>query len=610
MVHRAAEETQSARPFVHQWYGRLALVLLSVILLTLALAPIKQFYLAWVGLAPWMWVVGEAKSNGRAFLWSWLAGTLFFLANLWWLLYVTMPGMIALVIYLGLYWGVAAIIFRGCGWLAGSALADGISGQRKASREGMIPPAKADPTKTSFILVILGIATVWTALEWVRGTLFTGLPWLYLGHTQSPILMICQIADALGVYGITFGVAATNALVYLYLTRDRRMLWPAAGLVAALWAFAAGYGLFRLEQMDSVCTVGPTVLLVQSNFPQQNTGDKGASEEELIKFHFRITEAALRETERAGSGTGGVDLVCWSETQLPALNEEFRGDWRGAPLHKPDKTVLYPDYGAFLDGVVRDVSALAGRHQTNVLTGGLYAAGWDEKLGFTDRRNTAYLFRRDGSMAAEHSDKIHLVPFGEYIPFKGSRWFGWLHDFFQSFSPYDFDYTLTPGPEDAPAVLSIESPKFRKPARLVVPICFEDIDGPLVAKMFRGQGGKRADVIVNLTNDGWFKANENTQHLQAAIFRSIENRAPTVRSVNTGISAIVDSSGKEIRRVPVRTEGTIVGPVRVDSRYTIYTRVGDLFAIVCAGVTGIIVIRGTVRFWKTRHAARVARLSS
>jgi apolipoprotein N-acyltransferase len=121
----------------------------------------------------------------------------------------------------------------------------------------------------------------------------------------------------------------------------------------------------------------------------------------------------------------------------------------------------------------------------------------------------------------------------------------------------------------------------------------------LVAKMFRGQGGKRADVIVNLTNDGWFKANENTQHLQAAIFRSIENRAPTVRSVNTGISAIVDSYGRELQRVPVRTEGTIVGPVRVDSRYTIYTRVGDLFAIVCSIVIGIIAALGIMRYWRT-----------
>jgi apolipoprotein N-acyltransferase len=607
MVYRVVEEAQSVRPFVHRWYGRLTLVLLSVVLLTLGLAPIKQFYLAWVGLVPWMWVVEKAKSNGRAFLWSWLGGTLFFLANLWWLLYVSTPGMFALVIFLGLYWGVAAIIFRGSGWLAnGRTEESGLRTERKMRSS----PQSSVLSPQPYVWSVLGIATVWTALEWVRGTLFTGLPWLYLGHTQSPILLVCQIADALGVYGITFGVAATNALVYLHLTRDRQGLWPATGVVAGLWIFAAGYGLFRLEQMDSACTVGPTVLLVQSNYPQQNTGDKGASEEELIKFHVRTTEAALGEIERVASRTGGVDLVCWSETQLPALNEEFRSNWRGEPLRKHDKTVLYPDYGAFLDGVVQDVSALAGRHQTNVLAGGLYAAAWKENLGFTDRRNTAYLFRRDGSMAAEHSDKIHLVPFGEYIPFKGSRWFGWLHDFFMSFSPYDFDYTLTPGPEDSPTVLSIESPKFRKPVRLVVPICFEDIDGPLVAKMFRGQGGKRADVIVNLTNDGWFKANENTQHLQAAVFRSIENRAPTVRSVNTGISAIVDSYGRELQRVPVRTEGTIVGPVRVDSRYTIYTRVGDLFAILCAGVTGIVVMRGMVRYRKARRAARIARLSS
>src|SRR5258708_16480520 len=102
----------AALRFIDRWFGKLALLLLSVLLLTLALAPVKQFYLAWVGLAPWLWVVSRSKTQWRAFLWSWLAGTIFFLANMWWLAYVTGPGMIALLVYLGLYWSVTAIVLR------------------------------------------------------------------------------------------------------------------------------------------------------------------------------------------------------------------------------------------------------------------------------------------------------------------------------------------------------------------------------------------------------------------------------------------------------------------------------------------------------------------
>src|SRR5438876_4779237 len=117
LMGRAVVEERSAQKIrpVDRWFGRLGLVALSAVMLTLALAPAKQFYLAWVGLVPWLWVVRQAKSTARAFWWSWVGGTLFFGLNLWWIVYVTAPGAVALVIYQGLYWGVGAMIVRG--WL-------------------------------------------------------------------------------------------------------------------------------------------------------------------------------------------------------------------------------------------------------------------------------------------------------------------------------------------------------------------------------------------------------------------------------------------------------------------------------------------------------------
>jgi apolipoprotein N-acyltransferase len=143
--------------------------------------------------------------------------------------------------------------------------------------------------------------------------------------------------------------------------------------------------------------------------------------------------------------------------------------------------------------------------------------------------------------------------------------------------------------------------------RFVTPICFEDIDPAMVAKMFRASPvpgdplGKRVDFIVNITNDGWFKANENPQHLQAAIFRSIENRAPTARSVNTGISGFIDSTGHTSNLVPQGTEGTSIAMLMLDSRNAPFTSIGDLFADLCGAAAGLMAGAQIVRWWLRRR---------
>src|SRR5215218_5099246 len=160
-----------------RWPARLGLLALSVLLLSLALAPAYQFYLAWIGLVPWFLVIASTRTKKSAFLWSWLGGFLFFLTNMWWLWKVTLPGMFALFVYLGLFWGFAAWMLVGC---------------------RLIPRAHDRATWFNPAISIALIAIVFTALEWLRGTwsMFghTGLPWLYLGNTQSKFLLMCQIA--------------------------------------------------------------------------------------------------------------------------------------------------------------------------------------------------------------------------------------------------------------------------------------------------------------------------------------------------------------------------------------------------------------------------------
>lgn len=565
--YRAASEKKErvAVPFVQSGIGKLSLLLLSVLLLTLAYAPVKQFYLAWIGLVPWLWVASQSKTRWQAFWWTTLAGTLYYSANLWWLAYVSGIGTVALMLFLGLlYWGTVALVLRGAGWLE---VPNSVRGN---------------------VIAVAGIATVWVTFEWLRGVLFTGFPWLFLGHTQSPILIVCQIADVCGVYGVTFLVVAVNALVFLYVRgADRKSLRPAAIMVASMWIASAVYGLLRA--MPQMSLGGLSVLLVQSNYPQSNKGEKGASEYERVKFHLDATADAIRKA-------GNVDLTCWSETLLPSINEEHRGAWRGHSLGD------IPDYGAFLDDIVARASNLAHDYHTNILSGGVFCTDLDERHGiFRDRRNAAFLFRRDGSLAAEHYDKIHLVPFGEFMPFKNTPGLRWLYRFFMSFSPYDYDYTLTAGSDTSPVIFTVVSERNQQAVRLLSPICFEDVDAGLLARMLRGDGAKRADLLVNLTNDGWFSGSQNPQHLQASIFRAIENRVPLVRSVNTGISGFVDSYGRVSNKIAMGTEGTAVQWVWLDSRYTFYTRFGDVFAGLLATATGWVIVRSYVRFRRNRH---------
>jgi len=221
---------------------------------------------------------------------------------------------------------------------------------------------------------------------------------------------------------------------------------------------------------------------------------------------------------------------------------------------------------------------LAARFHVNILVGA--SAREDDR-----RYNAAYLYHDDGNQNPLRYDKVHLVPFGEYIPWINSV--PALKDFFFKYiSPYDFDYTLSPG--DSFTVFEFYyKPEVDKKAkamlRVASPICYEDVDAAVCRRMvYSSKGRKRVDMLVNLTNSAWYSGlDQRPQHLQIAAMRSIENRVPMARSVNTGISAILDSLGTV--RFEVRSndqnqflEGFISDRVMSDPRNTLYGRLGCL----------------------------------
>lgn len=530
----------------------LALLAVSIALLSLALAPFGLYFLAWVGLAPWIVVVALAGSRKAAFAWGFVGGLGFFLVNMWWLWPVSPPGLFALTIYLSIFWGFAALVVRAL--------------LRPGPRATILNPRHS-------ILAVILIATAWTAFEWLRGNVSflgkQGLPWLQLGQTQSPLLVMSQIADATSVLGVSFWVVMVNALVAMAVLNARqwRRLLPAVATVAGLLIAVGVYGAWRMSQPTT--SPGPHVLLVQSNYKQSNTGEKGAPTEQIVQFHVNTTRQALREIRSAG---GRVDLVVWSETMMPPINESARTFAAG--------TVAGDLWQHTYDAIV-DLSREFG---VAMLVGGTFQDGWsirDDYLVAADRRNSAYFFDAGGRLSADRYDKVHLVPFGEYIPFESIPP---IYRVFVMLGPnYYEDYVLTRGEELT--VFSLETPDRSAPLRFVVPICFEDIVPSLVARMFDGNGVKRADLLVNITNDGWFRGTQMEQHLQSAVFRSIENRVPTARSVNTGVSALIDPLGRIGATIAPETEGWTVGQVTLDSRVAPYTRIGDAFPIACVAVT-------------------------
>jgi apolipoprotein N-acyltransferase len=271
------------------WPHKAALVLLSAGMLSLSFAPLGQFYLAWVGLAPLLLVIADAGSIRGAFFWGWLGGTVFFLINLSFLLLVTVPGALLLPPYLALYWGLAAAAMRGARLVGGDVT------RSDGPMSGFSTSASAGSSLSVFFCAT-GIAAIWVAAEWLRGTVFTGFPWLFVGYSQSPMLAVCQIADFASVYGVSFVVVLVNVLVamtWLHRTDGRRRLlapWVAA---AAVLIATAGYGGWRLAQTAPLMP-GPTVLVVQPN--DRDFRNKAAVEKqrESVQFHLEQTAASAR----------------------------------------------------------------------------------------------------------------------------------------------------------------------------------------------------------------------------------------------------------------------------------------------------------------------------
>ena len=267
-------------------------------------------------------------------------------------------------------------------------------------------------------------------------------------------------------------------------------------------------------------------------------------------------------------------------------------------------------YWKDIRATAREVKAPILFGGTTVMFEGAYGLPNGGVMPLGRRFNTAFLVgpeTKDYSTEGTYS-KSHLVPFGEYMPFKDS--FPPLYKLLQQFSPYPFDYSLTPGGHDQPP-LAVRYDGGE--ARFQVPICYEDAMAYRIREIVRPRepGGRKAvDFLVNISNDGWFNGSiELDQHLNLCVFRAVENRVPIVRSVNTGISAIISPVGQIEAVVQDKggnrrwLTGEICGRLTLDDRVAPYTLMGDVLALSCVAAS---IILGAITVFISLRARRAA----
>ncbi|HUI45513.1 MAG TPA: apolipoprotein N-acyltransferase [Nitrospirota bacterium] len=385
-------------------------------------------------------------------------------------------------------------------------------------------------------LFFISAPILWTALELARTYIFSGFPWALLGYTQYSVLSVIQIADITGVYGVSFLIVLVNVSAAEFM--GNRKNWTA--IVAAIFALALtlGYGFVKLQSAEQ--SDGINISVVQGNIEQDKKWDP-VYQSDVVAVYKRLTLEALKERP---------DLVIWPETATPFNFDGISGN--DAPLTENLVTFVKQNKIPLLFGSPTD-EILPNHHIIS--------------------RNTAFLLSGGGQIAAEYS-KIHLVPFGEYVPLKKILFF--INKITQAVGDTETGHTYT--------VMTVPygDSVARKEARLCTVICYEIIF-PNLVRTFVDRG---ASVVTTITNDAWFgKTAAPYQHFSMAVFRAVENRVPVARAANTGISGFIDAQGRILETSGIFTEAYLTHRLVPGSKKTIYTRYGDLFSYGCVFFT-------------------------
>lgn len=434
-----------------------------------------------------------------------------------------------------LYWVIPTVVrYGGLPWVAASGILVLLAGYLAVYFAGFA--AGVAVLRQRGAVFVLSTAGLWVTFELLRSHVFTGFPWNLLGHSQYRNLPLIQIAAVTGVYGVSFVVAGVNAAIADALAAHRGWGMKAAPLATAgllvVGAVASG-------SMDNPQIASPTirVALLQGNISQDVKWDS-AFQDDTMRVYRDLTLAQRGFLP---------DLVVWPETAVPFLLR-----------HDPRRS---------------EVEGLADEVGAPLLVG---APDWDGKLFSPRYAVSAFLLTPQNGISGKY-DKIHLVPFGEYVPLK--RVLSFVNKLAQG-SIGDF----SPGNEFT--VFSIPAGRFG------VSISYE-IYFPSEVRRFIQNG---AEFLINITNDAWYgRSAAPYQHVAMAVFRAVENRRYLVRGANTGISAIVAPDGRIVSTSGLFERTALRATIAANAALTPYARYGDVFGWGAALGVAVAVLLAFVR---------------
>lgn len=531
----AATVDRIAGEFILLWGWRRALAaLVAGALSALAMPPFYAFPILFLTLPVFVWLMdataadppaGVVRRFLRGFATGWLFGFGYFLAGLWWVgnaflveadkfAWMLPFAVTILPALLAIFWGVAAGVAN-LVW-------------------------REDWPRILLLSALLALA------EFLRGTLFTGFPWNALGYAAMPVPLAMQSAAVVGLYGVTvlclpvFGVLALRPLPGRAPPGTRLYL----AMVLLLVAAHLGYGAWRLNALPQQWREGVTIRIVQPDIDQ---AEKWSPEMEARNFRtlLELSAPGLGATSPDG---GRITHIIWPESSFPFILTE-----------RPDALTalarLIPDGTMLIAGALRVEPPGAGSRA---------GAGGTRERVF----NSVFTIDGDGTITGA-ADKVHLVPFGEYLPLQewaervGIEQLTHLHGGFE------------PG---------IGRPLLDAGAagRFLALVCYEII---FPGAAITGADAKgRPDFIVNVTNDAWYGITPGPyQHWHQAVLRGVEEGLPVVRAANNGISSITDATGRTVAHLDLGRRGVVDARLPLPAPATIYARLGDLpFFVLCA----------------------------
>jgi len=522
LLHRLSCILDKKLKKYHQEISNIVAAAFSGLLLTAAFPKIGLDGIAWFALVPLL-VILRNRTPGQGFRLGFIAGLVHYISLTCWLtdtmqtygglpVYAAFPLLFLLGAYLAIYPAL---------WAAGVA---GLTGSHQ--RFLIVPPV------------------LWVGLEYLRSVLLTGFPWELLGYSQYKHLHLIQISDIFSVYGISFLIILCNtALATVMMARQKqdwagvlitkRMAAIAAGVAGLALVLTLGYGAWRIHDTDRRSLAAPRkkVAVVQGNIEQN------------VKWEpeFRLTSTEKYVRLSVSTLSDEPELVVWPETAAPFY---------------------------FLHDEVLTRKVMAGIRQTRAwfVIGSPFAEARGNRLSYY---NSAWLVSPDMQVKGRY-DKVHLVPFGEYVPLQ--KWLPFIEKIVQQVGDFS---TGKKGD-----TLSMNG------LRLGVLICYEGIFPDLAGAAVRNGAG----LLVNITNDAWYGLSSAPyQHFSMAVFRAVENHRALIRSANTGISGFIDPAGRIMGQTPLFEDATLTRSLPVLDIQTIYTRFGDWFAGSCT-VAGFLLL--------------------